>query len=133
MKFGWRPQISQGTPPIPLYFDFLEHPYWEFKESDRIVYYGFRPRTSFELHEKFSNKALPFAYNFTFPNHYKIGKFRYEGPFAKLAKFTDNDGEREFTGMNPKLTNHQLIFDSTFESGNLDLVLKPFDKENYYT
>ena len=133
MKFGWKPQINQGKPPIPLYFDFLEHPYWEFKEEDEIIYYGFRPRTSFELHEKFSNKNLPFAYPFNFPNHYKIGQFKYEGPFAKLARFSDNDWEREFTGMNPKLKDQKLIFNSTFESGNLDLVLKPWDKDNYYT
>ena len=35
--------------------------------------------------------------------------------------------------MNPKITEEKLTFDSSFESGNLDLVLKPHDKENYYT
>lgn len=133
MKFGWRPTITQGTPPIPLYFDFLEHPYWEFKEEDEIIYYGFRPRTSFDLHEKFSHKRVPFAYPFTFPSHYKIGQFRYEGPFAKLAKFKDNEDDREFIGMNPKLFDNRLAFDSTFESGNLDLVMKPKSRKDYYT
>ena len=35
---------------------------------------------------------------------------------------------REFVGMNPKLSSddfaHELIFDSNFESGNLDMVIK---------
>lgn len=35
--------------------------------------------------------------------------------------------------MNPKLTNQKIVFDSTFESGNLDLVMKPSEKDNYYT
>lgn len=87
MKFGWRPKISQGTPPIPLYFDFLEHPFWEFSEEDVIMYYGFRPKTSFELHEKYSNKSVPLAYPFVFPSHYKIGCFKYEGAFSKLSRF----------------------------------------------
>ena len=26
MIFGWRPQIECTSPPIPLYFDFIEHP-----------------------------------------------------------------------------------------------------------
>ena len=132
MKFGWKPQISKGTPPIPLYFDFIEHPYWEFEENDQIIYYGFRPKTSFELHERFSNKSLPFAYPFDFPSHYKIGQFRYDGPFRKLSRFTDNNYEREFTGMNPKLPHHKLLFNSTFESGNLDMVVKPAEKEENY-
>lgn len=35
--------------------------------------------------------------------------------------------------MNPKLTDNEIVFDSTFESGNLDLVVKPADRENYFT
>ena len=34
--------------------------------------------------------------------------------------------------MNPKLLPNALTFDSKFESGNLDLVMKPADREDYY-
>lgn len=76
---------------------------------------------------------LPFAYPFVFPQHYKIGKFKYEGPFSKLARFYDDSWDREFTGMNPKLSDQNLVFDSTFESGNLDMVMQPIDKEDHFT
>ena len=36
------------------------------------------------------------------------------------------DEDREFTGMNPKINcDNELKFDAAFESGNLDLVIKP--------
>jgi len=25
MKFGWKPEVKTTHPPIPLYFDFVEH------------------------------------------------------------------------------------------------------------
>jgi hypothetical protein len=56
MKFGWKPDIDIAVPPVPLYFDFLSHPYEEFKHEDIIIYNGFRPTTSFHLHEEYSNK-----------------------------------------------------------------------------
>ena len=34
--------------------------------------------------------------------------------------------------MNPILINSDFSFDSKFEGGNLDLVLKHYDKKNYY-
>jgi hypothetical protein len=40
-------------------------------------------------------------------------------------KLPREESEREFTGMNPKIDlQNELIFDSNFESGNLDLVIK---------
>ena len=56
MKFGWKPEVSIAVPPIPLYFDFLGHPYDEFRIEDTIIYNGFRPKTSFQMHEEYSNK-----------------------------------------------------------------------------
>lgn len=132
MKFGWKPNITKGTPPIPLYFDFLEHPFWEFKDEDLVLYYGFRPKTSFEMHEQFSNRANLFSYPYTFPQHYKLGSYKYEGAYAKLSKFVDTHDWREFVGMNPKANQSEITFNSKFESGNLDLVIKPQDKEDYY-
>ena len=124
MKFGWRPKVSVSTPPIPLYFDFLEHPYEEFKHEDQIVYNGFRPKTSFKLHEEFANKKNNNSYTFSFPSHYKIGSFKYEGAFEKLLKFCSNEDDRDFVGMSPIIINPPFKFDSKFESGNLDLVIK---------
>lgn len=42
------------------------------------------------------------------------------------------DDAPPFTGMNPKLENKEteFVFDSMFESGNLDMVIKP--KPNTY-
>ena len=56
MKFGWKPEVSIAVPPVPLYFDFLNHPYDEFRVEDTIIYNGFRPKTSFQMHEEYSNK-----------------------------------------------------------------------------
>ena len=126
MKFGWRPEVSISTPPIPLYFDFLEHPYEDFRYNDDIVYNGFRPKTSFVMHEEFSNKHN--SYSFSFPNHHKISNFKYEGAFEKLLKFWSQEDERDFVGMNPSLISNPYRFDSKFESGNLDLVVKLYDK-----
>jgi hypothetical protein len=131
MKFGWRPEVDVSTPPVPLFFDFLSHPYDEFRGEDKIVYNGFRPKTSFQLHEEYSNKKWN-SYTFSFPSHYKIGNYKYEGAFEKLLKFWSEEDDREFTGMNPILMNSHFSFDSKFEGGNLDLVVKSFDKENYY-
>lgn len=25
MKFGWKPEVKTSNPPIPLYFDFVQH------------------------------------------------------------------------------------------------------------
>lgn len=132
MKFGWRPKVTAPKPPIPLYFDFLEHPYYEFGEDDTLVYHGFRPKTSFKLHEEFANKTDPPTYGFSFPSNYRIGSFKYEGVFEKLLKFCGNEETREFVGMNPKLDEPVYVFDSKFESGNLDLAVKLADRDNYY-
>lgn len=86
MKFGWKPEVDIAVPPVPLYFDFLRHPYEEFKHEDIVIYNGFRPTTSFQLHEEYSNQKCN-SYTFTFPKHHKIGNFKYEGAFEKLLKF----------------------------------------------
>lgn len=72
------------------------------------------------------------SYTFNFPNHYKIGSFKYEGVYEKLLKFCGGEDDRDFVGMNTVALHNQFIFDSKFEGGNLDLVVKLFDKNNYY-
>jgi len=56
MVFGWQPQVECTTPPIPLYFDFVEHPvgiynftnfYTNFGGKDVLVYQGYRPSDSY--------------------------------------------------------------------------------------
>lgn len=72
------------------------------------------------------------SYTFTFPNHHKIGNFKYEGAFEKLLKFWSEEDEREFIGMNPILMNNYFSFDSKFESGNLDLVVRQSNTTNSF-
>lgn len=49
MIFGWRPQIECTSPPIPLYFDFIEHPLgiYNFGKGDTVVYQDRRPKDTY--------------------------------------------------------------------------------------
>ena len=53
MKFGWKPEVKCSHPPIPLYFDFVEHrlhPYRfeeDMENSDVLVYQQSRPKDSY--------------------------------------------------------------------------------------
>ena len=44
MKFGWKPEVKCSHPPIPLYFDFVQHNFSQYsfgdniEESDAVVY-----------------------------------------------------------------------------------------------
>eukprot|EP00347_Sterkiella_histriomuscorum_P020582 403337255 len=175
MVFGWKPQIECSSPPIPLYFDFVEHnlSIYDFENRsdkiDIIVYQELRSKDSFQLHKRFSNKMLcepqtlmtqdlqnqnmnsflGQAYKFTFPKHFENGKFKYDkvltdlfGDYQSTGAAQNHFNEEEdyfgFTGMNPyclkkneihkndiKVHNNEtIIFDSIFESGNIDLVIK---------
>lgn len=59
--------------------------------------------------------------------------YKYQLPKEKAFKMKQKphrEPEREFLGMNPvKTDKEQLTFDSDFECGNLDMVLKPNDNE----
>ncbi len=44
-------------------------------------------------------------------------------------KLPKPDTPRKFLGMNPGIPNYDLKFDSNFESGNLDMVIKTKESE----
>ena len=64
MKFGWRPEVKCSHPPIPLYFDFVEHKLDQYNITDEIegadviIFDNWRPSDSYQLHKKIANKNL---------------------------------------------------------------------------
>ena len=99
----------------------------------KIMFLGPRIRTSLDVHKKFSNienltldecpdtrikgkpKDEPYqSYTFKFP---------MKTPYMLPHSFDDLP---PFQGMNPKMEglDEELKFDSSFESGNLDMVIK---------
>ena len=46
-----------ANPPIPLYFDFIEHPLDNYSNSEPVIFLGFRPKDSYEMHHAYANKA----------------------------------------------------------------------------
>ena len=98
-----------------------------------VMFLGLRIRTSIDVHKKFANienltidecpearpkgKAKePYA-SYTF-------KFPLKTPYMIPHSF---DERPAFHGMNPQMEGleDELLFDSSFESGNLDMVIKP--------
>jgi hypothetical protein len=63
MKFGWKPEVKCSHPPIPLYFDFVEHrlQHYDFGEEnalDCLIYQERRTLDSYAMHKRFANKIL---------------------------------------------------------------------------
>ena len=126
---GWRPQIEVTGAPIPLYYDFegFHMPVNPATGKEFVpLYYGPRFKHSLEMHKHFANKTLldglP-SYVFKEPPNMALIK--------QIIKQTHApEPAREFTGMNPAVpTEGELTFDSHFESGNLDIVVKRRDFE----
>ena len=96
-----------------------------------LIYLGFRPRDSFVLHENYAQEN---TYQFS-----QIGLFKEK--YNDILNILKNDEQfsflnqnalntkRPFLGMNPKFPEEKLIFDSKFEGGNLDAVVKSSDSE----
>ena len=115
MKFGWKPEVKTSHPPIPLYFDFVEHnfSFYNFGEdllaSDALVYTENRPQDSYKLHKMFANKQLmngTTSYKFNFPKNHEGGRFVDDGLLTKIfgsktIEKSVNDPD-EFVGMNPE-------------------------------
>jgi len=140
MLFGWKPDISNiHGAPIPLYFDYedMEVPINpQTDEEYPVTYYGPRFRDSLEMHKAFANKTL------TLPNGDELQTYRFKFPpnmnvieacMPPKKKLED----RPFLGMNPAIKENlnnsinpemfsqpSLVFDSMFESGNLDMVVQ---------
>ena len=91
-----------------------------------MIYHGFRPKDSFEMHRAYANEEDDSSYEFIFPKGMGKGSYGvYESVFEDMMENLNNEEEtREFEGMNPDLGPDELVFDSHFESGNLDLVVK---------
>mmetsp|Transcript_20166 Transcript_20166/g.37533 ORF Transcript_20166/g.37533 Transcript_20166/m.37533 type:complete len:868 (+) Transcript_20166:1967-4570(+) len=112
MLFGWRPKTMGVGSPIPLDFTLDEAPVCENAATGAefpTIYHGYRPKDSLVMHKAFSG---PHSYPFHFSP-------TYQGVSAGCKRDT-----RDFTGMVAGHRSDELIFDSRFESGNLDRVVK---------
>lgn len=127
IKMGWRPKNPYSGAPIPLYYDYENFSVIDYEETDpkRVpLYLGPRVHNSLQLHTLFAKKEQEDgtqSYKFVFP------------PRPGQATRKRAEEPRPFTGMNPRLEElmgesfdrkKELVFDSFFESGNLDLVYK---------
>ena len=88
----------------------------------KVIFYGKWYADTHKLHWAFSNQrpceAIPnVGYNFTFP---PVGV-----PYPNVDK---QEEPPPFGGMKPDMK-HSLVFDSDFESGNLDMVVRRHDTE----
>lgn len=115
MIFGWRPkpQEPRAGAPIPLYYDYetFDEPEDDDDTGTSVVFYGFRPKNTHVLHKAFA-KPDEGKYSFMWP------------PQNAFSPEPDREEEpREWEGMRPDVE-HSLLFDSMFESGNLDMVVK---------
>ena len=140
MRFGWKPQQEQVSgAPIPLHYDFetieLPRDPWTGK-APNILFLGQRLNTSLLVHKRFANlepdmhRDGPAEWNPKFQDRDPSYHFKFPLQIAYMLPHTYDD-DREFVGMNPNMNiDNELIFDSAFESGNLDLVYKT--KPNEY-
>ena len=161
MKFGWKPEVKCSHPPIPLYFDFVQHrlqfynldgsskPQAFQAEPDVFVHQQRRFHDSYAMHKHLANRQLQngaLGYKFSFPKNHDGGRFNYDGLleqiFGSREMEKEADDPDDFIGMNPDCEeeNQQiplgqeykyLYFDSDFESGNLDWVIKCQKTDSY--
>jgi len=136
MMEGWRPQqeLISGA-PIPLYYDYEEFsiPINPVTNKPYVpLYYGPRRDNSLDVHKAFA--AKPNGQTSFLPKLYDCGPqtgseefpfVPYSFKFPRKVPYKKHEADREFTGMNRQLNlTDELIFDSDFESGNLDMVIK---------
>jgi hypothetical protein len=113
IKSGWLPKLNCPGAPIPLSFDLSDQDFEEAIDSNNIIYYGYRPKTTFELHKAFANRS---SYPFALSD--KLISLINEVNMCNKDLF--NNTKRK-CGM---VIEDDLTFDSYFESGNLDMVVK---------
>lgn len=121
MLFGWRPKQPRSG-PIPLFFDKCELPISLnplTSQPNPIIYLGFRPKDTYELHQ-----LLSAAGDYTAPSYPAI-------QVCALLQRYESEGkpQREFVGMSPDANASDLVFDSAFESGNLDMAVRVREQE----
>ena len=150
LKMGWRPNEGElHGDPIPLYYDFESFTVPKDPLSQKpflVQYRGPRIQTSYDVHKKFANlenltidqcpdpranhliKNTKSARSSDItPEPYPSYSFKFPLRMPLLEKH-EFDEPPPFVGMNPQLTaeklDSELVFDSAFESGNLDMVIK---------
>ena len=118
---GWRPKFDKAG-PVPLSFDLLQLP--SAKHCVRgtdlpCVFHGFRPRDTIVLHKTLRGKC---AYPAPSTNSAVQEALEFLSMRDQVSKDT-----RPFVGMCDGL--NTVLFEATFESGNLDQVYKVSDTE----
>lgn len=106
--------MELSSAPIPLYFNFIKHPMQAYYEEQaqynkpseqsnqfKIIYYGLRPKDSFEMHKSFV-KPEENTYEFNFPKFYGLSSAKafYDSLFEDMGRVPRCDEMREFKGMN---------------------------------
>lgn len=123
MLFGWKPKYVPQVPvPLRFYSPMLEeiittlHKPNETGYFPEIVYQGFRPENTLLMHEKFMSDSYTVKFS-----PFILAKHEF------FCKFTGNNlinPKRPFLGMKEGVQKDCLIFDSIFEHGNLDTVVR---------
>jgi hypothetical protein len=84
------------------------------------------------MHKNFV-KPSENTYDFSFPKFYGLASAKafYDSVFEDMlgGEAPRRDEMREFIGMSPDLDWNELHFNSNFENGNLDMVVKTGEKE----
>lgn len=114
MAFGWRPSNLKGS-PIPLYFNRCDFPLPVSSlshENFPALYNGLRPRDTLILHQAVSKGG------YVVPAYSDYEAFEFMKRRDRGLK-----DERPFVGMRPG-ADAGLVFDSSFECGNLDKVVQ---------
>lgn len=124
MIFGWKPKyVPQAPVPLRFFSPMMEnivnyvHKSEESQRFPELIYQGFRPENSLFMHEKYSS---PETYNIKF-SPFLIAKHEL---FCKLTANNSINPKRPFMGMKEGVKDECLIFDSIFEHGNLDTVIR---------
>ena len=118
IKSGWLPKLNCPGAPIPLSFDLSDQDIEDRVDAQNVIYYGYRPKTTFELHNAFANKdSYPFALSD------KLISLINEVNMCNKDLFNNT---KRMCGM---AVEDDLVFDSYFESGNLDMVIKVQQRE----
>jgi len=147
MLFGWQPKYTP-TLPVPLKFKSkmvdqivqtlyegrkkytnLYDKYNSEKEKENeeypeVIYQGFRPNNTFEVHEKYQHiLGYNIIYDPTLFERYRAAALEKKEPPV--------NPDRPFNGMKPGIKEDCIVFDSQFEGGNLDTAIR-VGKDEYH-
>ena len=119
----WRPNTNFEGSPIPTRFDYDDSKMSIVLQGsqDNIVYYGFRAQDSLSFHETFSRQR---AYPFKLPSKSAYMLINIIRNYPRAQKTNNHP-----LGTPESYKDDKYIFDSCFEGGNLDVVVKSKDNE----